>query len=92
MHIGRAATVPMAVLGPSWQDPIEWLPLNRPGIRILRGPDNFIEYGHVPRDYRLDEITAPEVQQAADALLQSHPPSATARESRALRLLSITRS
>jgi ADP-heptose:LPS heptosyltransferase len=92
MHIGRAATVPMAVLGPSWQDPIEWLPLNRPGIRILRGPDNFIEYGHVPRDYRLDEITGPEVQQAADALLQSHPPSATARDARALRLLSTTRS
>ena len=25
MHIGRAVKTPMAVLGPSWQRPIEWM-------------------------------------------------------------------
>src|SRR5579871_5554802 len=38
MHVGRAVGTPMVVIGPSWQRPIEWLPLNLPHVRILRGP------------------------------------------------------
>jgi ADP-heptose:LPS heptosyltransferase len=91
MHVGRATGLPMAVLAPTWQDPIEWLPLNLPHVRILRGPDRLIEYGHVPADYHLDEIDAPTVQRAASDLLIQFPPSAAAREARALRLLSTTR-
>jgi ADP-heptose:LPS heptosyltransferase len=91
MHVGRAAGLPMAVLAPTWQPMIEWLPLNLPHVRILRGPDRFIEYGHVPPNYRLDEIHPPEVNQAITDLLATYPPSPQARETRAQRLLSTTR-
>ena len=91
MHVGRAAGLPMAVLAPTWQATIEWLPLNLPHVRILRGPDHFIEYGHVPPNYRLDEIHPPEVNQAITDLLTTYPPSPEAREQRAQRLLSTTR-
>ena len=37
MHLGRAVGVPMVVLGPSWQRPVEWLPLGKAHIRIVRG-------------------------------------------------------
>jgi len=91
MHVGRAAGLPMAVLAPTWQPMIEWLPLNLPNVRILRGPDHFIEYGHVPPNYRLDEIHPPEVNQAITDLLTTYPPSPEARKSRTQRLLSTTR-
>jgi ADP-heptose:LPS heptosyltransferase len=91
MHVGRAAGLPMAVLAPTWQPTIEWLPLSLPHVRILRGPDRFIEYGHVPPNYRLDEVHPPEVNQAITDLLTNYPPSPQARETRAHRLLSITR-
>jgi ADP-heptose:LPS heptosyltransferase len=91
MHVGRAAGLPMAVLAPTWQAAIEWLPLNLPQIRILRGADHFIEYGHVPPHYRLDEIQPPDVNQAITDLTTLYPPSPQARESRAQRLLTTTR-
>ena len=87
MHVGRAVDVPMVVLGPSWQKPIEWLPLGKPNVRILRGPDRT----DVPADYRLDEISTAYVIAAVDDLFAQYPPSSTAREVRAAQRLSTTR-
>jgi ADP-heptose:LPS heptosyltransferase len=78
MHVGRAVGVPMVVLGPSWQRPIEWLPLGRPNVRILRGEDR----DDVPPNYHLDEIQAEDVITALDDLLVSCPPAKHARENR----------
>jgi ADP-heptose:LPS heptosyltransferase len=87
MHVGRAVDVPMVVLGPSWQKPIEWLPLGIPQSRILRGPDST----DVPANYRLDEIPAASVIAAADNLLAQYPPSPAAREARIAQRLSTIR-
>ena len=87
MHVGRASGVPMVVLGPSWQRPLEWLPLGRPQARILRGPDR----NDVPSGYRLDEIQVAEVIAAAQDLLAAYPPDQNAREARAAARLSNTR-
>jgi ADP-heptose:LPS heptosyltransferase len=84
MHIGRAAGLPVAVLGPSWQKPIEWLPLGKPNVRILRGEDR----SSVPPDYRLDEIAAADVIAAVEELRHSYPPSEEQRHQRVARLLS----
>jgi ADP-heptose:LPS heptosyltransferase len=87
LHVGRAAAVPTVVLGPSWQKPLEWLPLHQPHVRILRGPDQ----PTVPPNYQLDEITVPDVTAAIDELQRLYPASPTAREDRTTRLLSIAR-
>lgn len=87
MHVGRASDVPMVVLGPSWQRPLEWLPLGRPQTRILRGPDR----NDVPAGYRLDEIQTEDVIAAAQDLLGAYPPGQGAREARAAARLSSSR-
>ena len=78
MHVGRAASVPMVVLGPSWQKPLEWLPLNVENVRILRG----IDRDDVPAGYRLDEITADSVVDSMNELLAKYPASPHQREMR----------
>jgi ADP-heptose:LPS heptosyltransferase len=78
MHVGRAVGIPLVVLGPCWQKPIEWLPLDVANARVLRGADR----KDVPEDYRLDEIQPPDVIAAIDSLLANYPPTATAREQR----------
>lgn len=78
MHIGRAVGTPMVVLGPSWQRPIEWLPLELPHARILRGLDR----PDVPPGYRLDEIQAPDVIAALEDLLTAYPACAADRATR----------
>jgi ADP-heptose:LPS heptosyltransferase len=78
MHVGRAAGVPMVVLGPSWQKPLEWLPLGIENVRILRGVDR----DDVPPGYRLDEITADSVIDSMNELLAKYPASAQQREMR----------
>jgi ADP-heptose:LPS heptosyltransferase len=87
LHVGRAAGLPTVVLGPSWQKPLEWLPLGQPHVRILRGPDQ----PTIPPHYQLDEITVPAVTAAIDDLSRLYPASPTAREDRTTRLLSTTR-
>lgn len=88
MHLGRAVGIPMVVLGPSWQPPLEWLPLGLDHVRILRGPDR----EKVPPDYRLDEISAEAVLAATGELLLRYPPSPEARANRVrLRLSPVTR-
>ena len=79
MHVGRAVGVPMVVIGPSWQRPIEWLPLGLPQVRILRGEDR----DDVPEGYRLDEVQAGAVTAALRELMGVYPASA---ESRAVRV------
>jgi ADP-heptose:LPS heptosyltransferase len=78
MHIGRAVGTPMVVIGPSWQRPIEWLPLGLPQVRILRGPDRT----DIPKGYRLDEVQSADVISALENLLSIYPPSPTSRANR----------
>jgi ADP-heptose:LPS heptosyltransferase len=84
MHVGRAVKTPMAVLGPSWQRPTEWLPLEVANVRILRGVDR----DTVPENYRLDEISAESVIEALDDLLGTYPASVEARTDRVEQSLS----
>ena len=78
MHVGRAVGTPMVVIGPSWQRPIEWLPLEQPHVRILRGPDRT----DIPKGYRLDEIHAANVIAALEDLLTVYPPNPASRTKR----------
>jgi ADP-heptose:LPS heptosyltransferase len=84
MHVGRAVKTPMVVLGPSWQKPIEWLPLEVANVRILRGVDR----DTVPEGYRLDEIRAESVIEALEDLLRTYPASGEMRTDRVRQSLS----
>ena len=84
MHVGRAVGVPMVVIGPSWQRPIEWLPLGVPQVRILRGADR----DDVPEGYQLDEVEAADVIGALRELMEVYPASAGSRAARVARGLS----
>jgi len=84
MHVARAVGVPMVVLGPSWQRPVEWMPLGTPHIRILRGEDR----AAAPKGYRLDEIEANGVIAALAALVADYPAATEAQDTRAARSLS----
>ena len=79
MHVGRAVGLPMVVIGPSWQRPIEWLPLGLPQVRILRGPDR----DDIPPNYQLDEVHAEDAIAALEDILAEYPPSAGSRAARA---------
>ncbi len=78
MHVGRAVGVPMVVLGPSWQKPLEWMPLGVENVRILRGPDRV----GVPDGYRLDEISVQSVITVLSELMAAYPASAEHRKRR----------
>jgi ADP-heptose:LPS heptosyltransferase len=78
MHVGRAVGVPMVVIGPSWQRPIEWLPLDVANVRILRGEDRI----GVPQGYMLDEVQAGDAIAALTDLLTAYPADAARREER----------
>jgi ADP-heptose:LPS heptosyltransferase len=78
MHVGRAVGVPMVVMGPSWQKPLEWLPLDVPNVRILRGKDR----NGVPAGYKLDEVQASAVIAALTELLEVYPADPTQRQAR----------
>ena len=85
MHVGRAVGVPLVVIGPSWQRPIEWLPLGVPQVRILRGADR----AGVPAGYQLDEVKAADVMEALRELMEVYPASAESRAGRLARGLSV---
>ena len=84
MHVGRSAGVPMVVLGPSWQKPLEWLPLGLDHVTILRGENR----SSVPPGYQLDEIDARSVIDAITDLMERFPASAASRKARLDRGLS----
>jgi ADP-heptose:LPS heptosyltransferase len=78
MHVGRAVGVPMVVIGPSWQRPLEWLPTSIPWVRILRGADR----PDIPVGYQLDEVEAEAVIASLEDLLACYPPLAESRAAR----------
>jgi ADP-heptose:LPS heptosyltransferase len=84
MHVGRAAGVPMIVLGPSWQRPHEWLPLGNDHVVILRGEDR----DDIPAGYRLDEVGADAVIAALEQLTTTYPASFIERQARVRHSLS----
>jgi ADP-heptose:LPS heptosyltransferase len=86
MHVGRAVGVPMVILGPSWQKPLEWMPLGVKTVRLLRGEDR----ADIPEGYRLDEIRTQDVIAALGELVEAYPASASARKARELAGLSET--
>lgn len=78
MHVARAVGVPLVVLGPSWQLAHEWLPINLPNARVIRGND----INHVPENYMLDEILPSDVISNFDELITCYPPSIISRDAR----------
>ncbi len=84
MHVARCTGVPMVVLAPSWQQAIEWLPLDLAHITVLRGPDMSTD---IPANYRLDEIAVDDVIAAFTKLCNRFPASAVASQHRVDRLL-----
>ena len=88
MHIGRAVEVPMVVIAPSWQNPIIWLPLDRPNITILRGPDT--DRASIPANYQLDEVQAEDAIAALNRLFAAYPPDPDQRSARLSRSTSTT--
>jgi ADP-heptose:LPS heptosyltransferase len=84
VHVGRAVGVPTVIIGPSWQKPLEWLPINIPTARILRGPDR----PDVPPNYQLDEVNADQVIAALEQLLTLYPPDPASRSARLARYTS----
>jgi len=84
MHVARAVGVPMVVLAPSWQRPVEWMPLGLAQVRILRGEDR----ASAPEGYRLDEIETKDVIAALEGLREAYPASRTDRDARVQRSVS----
>ena len=84
MHVTRAVGTPMVVLGLAWEKPLEWMVLDRPKIRILRGP----ELEHAPPDYRMDEISVQWVTAELADMTKLFPPDNAAREARLMASLS----
>lgn len=83
MHVARASRVPLVVLGPIFQSPLEWLPLSVSNARVLRG-----EGIHpVTSGYRLDEIEVAQVTATVDEVLVTYPPSEAARNARLTALI-----
>ena len=84
MHVARASSVPMVVLAPTYQDPVEWLPLGIDHITVLRGP------GIRPAvpGYMLDEIDLPQAAGAFQTLMERFPASPQARQQRLDRIRS----
>ena len=78
LHVARAVRVPCIALAPTFQSPVEWMPLDVPTARVLRGEGT----APAPAQYHLDEIEVDEVICAVDELLGLYPPSARSRASR----------
>jgi ADP-heptose:LPS heptosyltransferase len=70
MHLARAIRLPMVIIAPAWSPAVEWLPLNNPRARILKN----LDLPTAPDDYIIDEVTAREVEQNLNELLDLYPP------------------
>jgi ADP-heptose:LPS heptosyltransferase len=77
-HVARAVGLPGVVIAPAWQDSREWLPVDAPNYRVLRGPS----IRDIPADYCIDEISVEQVCDAAQTLLTKYPVDAAQRASR----------
>jgi hypothetical protein len=70
--------LPGVVIAPAWQCPLEWLPVQSEGYRVLRGPS----IRDIPTDYSIEEITVEQVCDAAQTLLAKFPVDSGQRGSR----------
>jgi ADP-heptose:LPS heptosyltransferase len=77
-HVARAVGLPGVVIAPAWQSPLEWLPVQSPRYRVLRGPS----IREIPADYCIDEIGVEQVLDAAQTLLKEHPADPMQRAAR----------
>jgi ADP-heptose:LPS heptosyltransferase len=77
-HVARAVGLPGVVIAPAWQSPLEWLPVQSEGYRVLRGPS----IRDIPTDYSIEEITVEQVCDASQALLAKFPMDLEQRNSR----------
>ncbi len=77
-HVARAVGLPGVVIAPAWQDSREWLPVDDPRYRVLRGPS----IRDIPADYCIDEISMEQVCAAAQSLLTKYPAAPAQRLSR----------
>jgi len=84
MHVARTQQVPLVILAPGWQNPIEWMPVDKPWARIMRGP-SFPP--PPPANYTIQEVSVEEVSGSVDELLRLFPPSPSARQARVERSL-----
>ena len=77
-HVARAVGLPGVVIAPAWQDSREWLPVDDPRYRVLRGPS----IRDIPADYCIDEISVEQVCAAVQTLLTKYPADLAQRDSR----------
>ncbi|MGH9615213.1 MAG: glycosyltransferase family 9 protein [Acidobacteriaceae bacterium] len=77
-HVARAVGLPGVVIAPAWQSPLEWLPVEHPSYRVLRGPSIVAQ----PAAYWIEEISVEQVIGAALDLLENYPPSPSSRAAR----------
>ena len=80
-HVARAVGLPAVVLAPAWQNPREWLPIDHPRYRVLRG----LSIPTPPPGYYMEEISVEQVVGAATELLEQFPASTKARQARLYR-------
>jgi len=74
LHLARAMHLPAIIIAPAWSPAVEWLPINNPRARILKN----LTLDEATEDYIIDEVTVPEVEQAAHDLLAAYPPKSNA--------------
>ncbi|MHB1745064.1 MAG: glycosyltransferase family 9 protein [Acidobacteriaceae bacterium] len=82
-HVARAVGLSGVVIAPAWQSPLEWLPVDDPRYRVLRGPA--IPKGQA--DYWIQEVSVEQVLTSVQALLEAFPASLEARETRRTRCI-----
>ena len=78
MHVTRAVGTPVVVLDIAWEKPLQWMPIGRPEVRLLRGPD----LEKAPPGYRLDEISVEWATSELAEMTRLFPPDNAAREAR----------
>ena len=84
MHVARSQGAPLAIIAPAWQNSNEWMPIDKPWARILKGP---WFPAPPPPSYAIEEVTVEQVAAAADELLSIYPPQPAARLQRIRRSL-----
>ncbi len=77
-HVARAVGLPGVVIAPAWQSPLEWLPVDHPAYRILRGQS--IPEPHSA--YWIKEVSAEQAIAASLDLLKKFPPGLPSRAAR----------
>lgn len=79
MHVARAQGTPLVIIAPAWQSSIDWMPIDKPWARILKGP---WFPPPPPASYAIEEVTVEQTIAAVEELLSSYPPRLSARSDR----------